>query len=159
MSLQYVIDGYNIIHHPIFTGLCNKKIKDPRSALLDLIKTKRLTGSPKNKAVIVFDGYNNLSCRMEDADEISVIFSGDQTADERINNIVKKSANPKNVFVVSDDKEIKLSAKLAGAKTKSVEEFIGPKIGRQIKEEPLKSELNLSQMFQINAELRKIWLK
>ncbi|MBM3250334.1 MAG: NYN domain-containing protein, partial [Candidatus Omnitrophica bacterium] len=56
MSLQYVIDGYNIINHPQFSRT-QKSPEDPVGSLLWLIRSKRLTGSAKNKVIVVFDGY------------------------------------------------------------------------------------------------------
>ena len=76
--------------------------------------------------------------------------------------MVEASGNPKNVIVVSDDKEIKFFTKAIGAKVVSVEEFMGSKEKLKQKkeqEDTLKLELTYSQMHKINQELRKIWLK
>jgi predicted RNA-binding protein with PIN domain len=160
MSLQYIIDGYNLIHHPLFNKYTAKKSKDSRIALLDFIKINRLCGSPKNKITVIFDGYPDLSARNLDSDEINVIFSRSQTADERIKGIVEKSGNPKNVVVVSDDNEIRFMVKSIGAKVLSVEEFLSRKEKLQARIETLaESKLTYSQMHKINQELRKIWLK
>ncbi len=169
MSLQYVIDGYNIINHPIFRSI-HKAIKDDRKALLELIIHKRLCGSSKNRVIVVFDGYPKITGeRIEDSD-IDVIFSRKETADERIKGIVENSVNIKNIIVVSDDKEIQFFIRSTGARAMGVEEFIGlpfsdgrsAKSGGHLgkdKEDLIKAELTYSQMHKINEELKKIWLK
>jgi len=161
MSLQYVIDGYNLINHPVFKEQANKKIKDRRFALLELIRTKRLCGSSKNKITVVFDGYPGLGDSQglsEGGPKIGVIFSRKETADERIKKMVENSGNPRNTVVVSDDKEVKFFAGSLGAGTISVGEFIGQEeSGRE--KEALKAELTYAQMHLINKELRKLWLK
>jgi len=161
MSLQYIIDGYNLINHQLFTTR-HKKTKDSRIALLELIRLKKLAGSSKNKITVVFDGYSDIQVSKEfDTNNIDVIFSGDRTADERIKRIVEGSAIPKNIRVVSDDKEIKFFVKSCGAEVLSIEEFMKPDkdLLKPQEEESLKPELTYEQMHRINQELRKIWLK
>jgi len=75
--------------------------------------------------------------------------------------MVEKADNPKNVVVVSDDKEITFFAKSCGAKVLNIQEFInrGKKLINLQRPEPLKPELSYTQMHKINQELRRIWLK
>lgn len=163
MSLQFVIDGYNITNHPIFIQRINKKIKNKKSALLDLIRSRRLSGSAKNKVAIVFDGYpcsDDGQCLNLEKGDINIVFSKEETADERIKRIIEGFDNPKNLIIVSDDKEIRFFAKSQCANVLSVEEFIASKEkernARVIEE---KTELTFGQMHEINKELKKIWLK
>jgi len=110
---------------------------------------------------VVFDGHPDLSSRILDKTEINIIFSKSETADERIKKIVEKIGNPNNTLVVSDDKEIIFFAKSFGAKVLNIQEFINRAkylIGSE-KKEPMKPELNYSQIHKINQELRQIWLK
>jgi predicted RNA-binding protein with PIN domain len=163
MSLQYIIDGYNITNHPLFKERVNSKIKNQRFALLELIKRERLAGSSKNKITVVFDGYPN----PEDNPDFSeseagrcIVFSRRETADERIKKMLEGAANPRNAVVVSDDKEVKFFAKAAGGRTLSVEEFIGRRERkRDNKDSSLEPELTYSQRYKITQELRKIWLE
>jgi len=159
MSLQYVIDGYNIINHPQFHRR-HRLSDNPQAALLAFIKTERLTGSPKNKIAIVFDGYPPSGISLDGA-EAGFIFSRKINADEKIKKIVEESANRKNIVVVSDDKEIKFMVKSLGARALGVEEFIAreEKSERGEKKEALKQELNYTQIDAINKELSKLWLK
>jgi len=160
MSLQYIIDGYNIIHHPNLTP-ANKQIQDPKAALLEFIKINRLTGSLKNKITLVFDGYPDASGRSRDDADVEIIFSRHESADERIKRIVESSGRRKNIIVVSDDREIRFCVKAAGATCLGVEEFTHPK-GRPAhlqKTDTHKTELSYSQIQKINQEFKKIWLK
>ncbi len=163
MSLQYIIDGYNIIHHTIFIKQTDRKIKEQKLALLNFIKTKGLGGSAKNKITVVFDGYPSPKDNQDlsNTPHIGIIFSRNITADEKIKMIVEESANRKNIVVVSDDKEIRFIAKLLGARHMGIEDFIAPKSKsqRHVQKEALKPELSYSQMHKINQELRKLWLE
>jgi predicted RNA-binding protein with PIN domain len=155
MSLQFIIDGYNLIHHPLFRQT-PKFTDSPASALLQFITINKLTGSPRNKITVVFDGYPPKSKSMHNDPQINLIFTAKDTADERIKKILESASNPKNIVVVSDDKEIRFFVKSSGGRVMGVDEFIclspSPKTAQ-------KAELTYSQMEKINQELRKIWLK
>ncbi|MDI6606152.1 MAG: NYN domain-containing protein [Candidatus Omnitrophota bacterium] len=157
MSLQFVIDGYNIIKHPLLAST-SRKAKQEWLALIELINAHKLTGSPNNRVVVVFDGYPDSEFPERGLKGINIIFSRRQSADERIKAIVERSAGARNIVVVSDDKEIKFFAKSLGAKVLAVEEFIGPKVKQRRAPQPLKPELSYSQAEGINRELRKLWL-
>ncbi len=159
MSLLYIIDGYNLIHHPKFTP--PKLSPDPRTALIDFILIHKLTGSVKNKATVVFDGYpRTAQLRDTPGDYLEIIFSRRETADCVIKRLLENSASAKNIIVVSDDKEIKIFTRLIGARSWGVEDFICRKDRlSRTQNIPLKPELTYTQMHKINQELRKIWLE
>lgn len=160
MSLQYVIDGYNIIKHSLFTKHAHKKIQDPRIKLQEFIYFNRLCGSRNNKIILVFDGYPD--SRYQEAKlGIEEIFSKKESADEKIKIMVAKSQNAKNIVVVSDDKEIRSFVKSYGAKVEGVEDFLASneKIKENKKEDSFKADLTYTQIHSINNELRHIWLK
>jgi len=164
MSLLYLIDGCNVVNHKFFLQKKKRGLGDSRYMLLDLIRNESLIGSPKNRAIVVFDGYPSRGQDRQD-DNISTIkavFSFDESADDRIRKLLRQSANPKNVAVVSDDKQIMLFARLHNAKTVSVDEFlrisiesVRQKAARSTGED---SKLNYAQADKINRELKKIWL-
>lgn len=159
MSLRYIIDGNNCLHHPDFTH--PKNTPDSRLALSDFILKQKLTGSRKNKVTLVFDGYPRTPQQNQGSqDDIEIIFSRQETADQAIKRILEKAANVKNIVVVSDDKEIRIFTRLIGARSLGVKDFIRRKdklILAQTRE--LKPELTYTQMHKINQELRKIWLE
>ncbi len=158
MSLLYIIDAYNIINH--IQGPIRKKIKDPQRALLEFLKNRRLERNSKSKITVVFDGYPKVAAQKLDETDIDVVFSKEETADARIKRLVQASKNPKNIVVISDDREIRFFVKSIGARSIGVEEFINPQVKPQRKKEDLiKPELNYSQISKINQELKAIWLK
>jgi predicted RNA-binding protein with PIN domain len=160
MSLQYVIDGYNIINHPQFNRK-SRSSSGPCSRLLSFIRQNRLTGSPKNKVIVVFDGYPLSEDTLPPDCAVNVVFSRKISADEKIKRIVEESAGRKNMVVVSDDKEIRFLVRPLGVRLMSVEEFIAPKdksAARRPKDIEAQ-ELTYTQMHKINEELRKIWLE
>jgi predicted RNA-binding protein with PIN domain len=169
MSLQYIIDGYNIIKHPWFARI-NKKIEDKESALLDFIRLNRLCPKSNNKTTVVFDGYPSLSKPHQYKTDIAVVFSRKDTADERIKKMVEASAAPGGIVVVSNDKEIVFFARAMGAKVVTTEAFIAraPIVQRlkasqdkksQGQNEDSEPKISFSSMQKINQELRRIWLK
>jgi len=164
MSLAYIIDGYNIINHPLFAR-AHKKIKNPLNSLSDFIKIKRLCGSLKNKVIIVFDGYCPKGQEPSRAGAgFSLVFSQESSADERIKSMLETAEDRKNIVVVSDDKEIRLFAKYSRVKSIGVEEFFAPAFqvsanASRTQKNLSKQELNYSQVNKINEELKKLWLK
>lgn len=161
MSLVYVIDAYNIINHPAFSRQIPGHIKDVRIALIDFIKTKRPCGNLKaNRAVLVFDGYGDLPPEREGAG-VEIVFSQEITADEYIEGLLEApSGNPKNIFVVSDDKEVRFYGRHAGAGVLGVSEFMAPRPKpKEGVDSDVKVELTYTEADRINQELRKKWLK
>lgn len=88
-----------------------------------------------------------------------VVFSRSESADRRIKKLIELIPNPKNVIVVSDDKEVKFFAKSCRASTESVEDFLSAqkKLARKVARAP-EAEISYTQMHKINEELKKIWL-
>ncbi|MBU0503275.1 MAG: NYN domain-containing protein [Candidatus Omnitrophota bacterium] len=162
MSLQYVVDGYNVIRHASFYP--SKKIRDPKYSLVEYIKNNRLCGSLKNKVIIVFDGFPDAGYSREHICGFEIRFSRETNADDVIKKMLEKELNPRNTLVVSDDREIKFFIRSLGAKPVSVEEFLrkseGKGIGRgKDKNENIKIDLNYTQVHDIDEELKKLWLR
>ena len=157
MPLHYIIDGYNLIKHRCFAPSSN--IHDPRFALIQFLRKEKPYGSSKNKVTIVFDGYSgDLSLR---GLEFEVIFSCESSADERIKEIVEAASTPKNLIVVSDDRQIRDFVKLCGVVSTGIEEFLSfsRKKASSRAVDSSKAELGHKAARKINDELRKIWLK
>lgn len=108
----------------------------------------------------MFDGYPD-ACYKQDNSGARVIFSRNNSADERIKCMLEEQGKTNNTVVVSDDKEIRLFTKACGAKSVNVEEFLSFKGKRSpgSSNSAEDRELNYSQMHEINEELKKIWLK
>jgi len=158
MSIHYVIDGYNIIKHRLFKEKDN--LNESRIALASLIEDKRLCGGEKNKVTIVFDGSSAKFCAKSPA-YCEFIFTENESADQRIKRLVADANNPKEITVVSDDKEIIFFIVALGAKPLGVDEFLGKEEKKfpKAREESSERKLTYTEMSKINAELKKLWLK
>jgi len=162
MSLQYIIDGYNLTHHQLFKLHAKQHHRDDRRALIEFILVNRLCKSTKNTITIVFDGFSDVASRSE-LQGMRLVFSGEISADEKIRGMLESVPARKNIIVVSDDKQIRLHAQSCHAQALTVEEFIQPLLVQKEKERMREaaSEMKLScaEQLEITRELKKIWLK
>lgn len=120
-----------------------------------------MTGSPKNKVTIVFDGYPPSAAPAGNDCGAELIYSRKISADEKIKMLIEQVSGRKEIIVVSDDRQVCQAAKMLGARALGVEEFFSAKENRRcaIKAEPLKQQLNYTQIKHINEELSRLWLK
>lgn len=158
MSLHYIIDGYNCIRHRALAGRIRDR--DFGRGLLRLIEDRRLTGSGKNPLCIVFDGFPSAKNPMIPEVGTKVVFSGDESADDRIKRMVEACGNPRIVVVVTDDRQIQDYVRSLGATVMGVETFASQAEKRRVargadQETPLSAEAQNS----INSEFRKLWLR
>ena len=113
--------------------------------------------------VLVFDGYGPPLEDIPRQDGLLCMFSRAQEADELIKKIVQDSASPKNIVVVSDDKEVRLTSRFLHAQICNVEEFIcgkkNNKAAIDVKLAVGDFKLSYAKMQKINAELKKKWLE
>lgn len=162
MPPHFVIDGYNLIKQ---TTVLNKiNLEDSREALIRFLKISRPQGN--NPVTVVFDGIEGgFYCR--DISGIEVIFSSHQSADDKIKRMVERSPNPKNMVVVTNDREIRSFARLYQAQVKKVEEFLAKfnpletARARQAGGRPYDDNKTLSpqKAGEITEEMKKLWLK
>ncbi len=157
MALHYIIDGYNLVKHRSFVPKTN--IHDPRFALIQFLRREKPCGSLKNKVTIVFDGYSG-GFSPNDF-EFEVVFSCDTSADERIKKMLEALPSPKDLVVVSDDRQIRDFSRLCGAKSIGIEEFLFPAKQKNLprQDDVPKPELGYNAIRKINEELRKKWLE
>ena len=162
MSLQYIVDAYNLINHPAFRPI-SKSVLNIQHALADFIRFNKLTGSKNNSCVLVFDGYPPPPEEIPRQNGLLCMFSRRQEADELIKKIVQDSDSPKNIVVVSDDREVQLTSRFLHAQICSVEEFICDKVNKKSAAEANRDvgdfKLSYIKMQKINTELRKKWLE
>ncbi len=146
----------------------HKKLEDQRNSLIYLIEVFKPYGSDQNKISIVFDGKPGIVGKHR-CSFVTVLFTVDETADEKIKRMVYKAKNKKCFVVVTNDKEIKFYVRSLGANVLSVEEFVS-KIkskdgsgaagkGQVSGKRKAKSPISKSLEHKINQELEKIWLK
>jgi len=163
MSLFYIVDGYNVIKRSTFFD--KKTLRESRDSFFSFIESTRPQGSLKNRLVVVFDGSSEVFGFKEDHC-FEVIFTRGQSADEMIKAMVSDSGHPKNIIVVTDDKELALSVRRQGAKIMSTTEFLKKKIQHSLslrtpacrKDADARFELNIVERERITEEVRRIWL-
>jgi len=118
-----------------------------------------LCGSENNRAWVIFDGYPDSALNNLSSEGLNILFSSDQSADEKIKKILENAGNTRNFVVVSDDKEIISFARLYRAKALSVEKFVTVKTLKPGARDMGESKIGFSAMHKINEELRRLWLK
>ncbi|MDP8212466.1 MAG: NYN domain-containing protein [Candidatus Zapsychrus exili] len=160
MSLQFLLDGYNITNQMHFSA--KDSLEDQRNNLVNFIRTKRPCGSTRNNVTIIFDGKSGISSRRET--DIQVVFPSSISADDKIKKIVEESSLKKNIVVVTDDRDIQHYVSALGAKVMKVSEFLRSnkslsKDRGKVQNNKEKSK-NISKEveFKINSELERIWL-
>jgi len=164
MALRYIIDGYNVVKRvPAWSNL---ELQEARESFLKFIQTNKLTGSPRNKIIVVFDANSayafddGLRGREHRDLSINVVFSRNKTADDRIIEILQAMSNPRDALIVSDDKQLRRCAREYGAQLMNVVGFL--RRSRQDKTKGCdsgKCGLSARQARKITQELEKIWLK
>ena len=176
MSLHFIIDGYNLIKQTPVLDKIN--LNDSREALVRFLKIHRPQGN--NPVTIVFDGSTRFTVNPEHGRRIDgkeggfyspqpaspagsparVIFSQNQSADDKIKRLVENSNNPKNIVVVTNDREIRDFSRQFQAQIKTVEEFLGkfnPSAKKRVS--PEKELLSPGVEAEITGEMKKLWLK
>jgi len=157
MSRHYLIDGYNVVRHPAFSGSGN----DERNALLSCIVNRRLCGSINNRVEVFFDGNPPSFGWQSPYSAVHVVFSGDHSADDEIISRVASSARPRSFCVVSADGRIVSAARACGAQIMDPADFLtaGPKKGPHNREKEEQRPVTPVQRERINEELGRLWLK
>lgn len=155
--LHFILDGYNIINtlSPLKTDSLNRS----RSRLFKILHFYNFTGSPRNKLTVIFDGREDVP-EENYAFPFEVKFSKKEKADDLIERIVRRSANPKQMVVVTNDKGLKRRVSQWGASVREVDDFF-KKISETDMEEDVardKFDLTSRQIDFINEELRSVWL-
>ncbi|MBU1088222.1 MAG: NYN domain-containing protein [Candidatus Omnitrophica bacterium] len=160
MSIHYIIDGYNVIKQVSF--LTGKKLRSGREGLVKFIERYRPQGSSRNAVTLVFDGQADVSSPQL-ISLIKVIFSKGESADAKIKRMVERSKNPKQIVVVTDDKEIMFYCRSIGATVSSVRAFINnsyrAKKSECVEEQEDKPELDSAIAMRITEDLKKLWVK
>ena len=164
MSLHYILDGYNITCQ--ISTLALKDRQNSREGLIRLVEVYKPQGSAHNRVTIVFDGKSGI---LSDArvSSVKVVFSENESADDKIRRIIGDSAKKKQMIVVTDDKELRFSVRALGAEAISVADFLskfkkqGTQVTRGTPAKNKEDEKHISKTleYQITSELERIWLK
>ena len=162
MSLHYLLDGYNIIPQMPLSTL--KKLEDQRQQLIRWIESCRPQGSSRNTVTVVFDGRVGVWGGGAVPSSVQVVFSQEESADEKIIRMVEEAKHKKNVVVVTDDRSLKYAVRAQGAKVSGVQTFLGKvktSAGSAAPACQPETGKHISQTLEhkITSEMAKIWLK
>ncbi len=116
--MPLLIDGYNLMYKlPGQFGRGGNLLRR-RQALLKLL-ADRLSAQERCDTIVVFDArrQNNSLPRWECYQQMMVLYSVQhETADELLIELLSRIANPKEVTVVSSDRQIQCAARVHGAR-------------------------------------------
>ena len=159
MSRHYLLDGYNVIHK--MPQLADKTLERARRGLIRLIESARPQGSRRNAVTVVFDGKAGVWSPEEQSGEVKIIFTKDETADEKIKRMVDASRRRTQMTVVTDDREIRYYVSALGASVLGVEAFCSRMFSadRSPSAPGAPKKITKSLERKINEELEDIWLK
>lgn len=116
---QYIIDGNNLIGKVLSLKILQKKDKQGSREKLAIIIDNYF--SQKNAKVFLhFDGYPKEPIRINN---VSIIYSENLSADEKIKNQISKSKNPRNIIVVTSDNNLTEYARVCSSTVIKCEEF------------------------------------
>lgn len=122
--MDIIVDGYNVIFKISELGANTKKcdIEALRNKFLSILtqyKEKR-----RHKLVVVFDGKGSSVSYKSKISGISVVFpEPGLDADEEIKRMVRNSKRPREIIVVTSDREIKRFVEKYGCKVMGALEF------------------------------------
>ena len=165
MSLQYILDGYNILMRlpELFGKGSAIPFEATREGLIRFLTQHRPQGH--NPATVVFDGYAEMKMDWNWLlrEGMNVIFSEDESADDRIVRLSEHAGNPKATLVVTDDRELSLRARDFNVKVIPIEAFVSKIVKEQksskLPHDDAKKKLSPAEERKITEELRRLWIK
>ncbi|MDP8260680.1 MAG: NYN domain-containing protein [Candidatus Gygaella obscura] len=129
-------------------------MRHSRFQLYKFIQENKFKGSKNNILTVVFDGKEDVISN-ETAEGISIIFSKNKSADCVIMELIESSSQPKNMVLVTDDKELIIFARSKRVKLMPVKQLLAKKKTVIFKK---KMRITTEDARKINRELRNIWL-
>ncbi len=120
--MQYYIDGYNLFFKK---SKATPSFEKKRRSFLEELNA--LTEEMHGEVIIVFDGEKrgNGVFQRSHFKNLEVIYtSSNQTADEYILEFVLAHQSPKNLTIVTSDRELAGRSRQLGAATMSIKEFV-----------------------------------
>jgi predicted RNA-binding protein with PIN domain len=169
MSRHLLLDGYNVLRK--IRRFADLSLEDGRRALIRFVQETRPQGSLRNSVTIVFDGREDV-VSLDFPVDVRVIFSKGENADEAIKRIVQESQTPRDIVLVTEDRELGYFCRSLGAAIWSVAQFTaqarksGEKLRSGVARRPSKAQPAdegkvIGKVFEdkVNRELSKIWLR
>jgi predicted RNA-binding protein with PIN domain len=169
MSRHLLLDGYNVLKK--VSRFADLPLEEGRKALVRFIQDNRPQGSSRNSATIVFDGREDVFS-LDAPKEVRVIFSKGESADEAIKRIVQESPTPRDIVLVTEDRDLGYFCRSFGAEIWTIAQLMSQakKSGEKLRSgvarrprkpgEPTENKV-IGKVFEdkVNREMTKIWLK
>ncbi len=122
MGVTVLLDGYNLIHSGRFPGRKGRSLEEQRDYFIHLIR--QYATQKRRQCIVVFDSKMPFSRQRKKLGRVEVRFSPpNKEADQVIQEIIRRSKNPRTLVVVSSDRAIQHTAKIHGASFLSSEAF------------------------------------
>lgn len=150
--MEYIIDGLNVIKTSFIKKYETISIEKGKEFLIDILE--RYKGKhPSIDFTIVFDGFAS-QIKFSTQRRIKIIYSCDITADEKIREMLENKRNKNQIFVVSDDVQIREFTKILGANPLKVMEFLELvyPIERKDKREKILKEKEIDYSIKVKIE-------
>jgi predicted RNA-binding protein with PIN domain len=149
MSLQYLIDGYNLLY--ALPEMPAGSWQDKRASLVRWLQDRRPYG--QNRVIVVFDSREGLGDQTREG-EFQIIYTAGETADDWISRRVRDVANPRVLVVVTDDQGLRRLIRGTGAKWISTKDFTRGSFSPKRKPQAADN----APYDDITEELKKKWL-
>ncbi len=109
--LNYIIDGNNLIGK--ISSLMQLQKKDKQASREKLVNIlDRFFSNKKAHVTLHLDGHSGLGIN---STRMKIVYSENQTADERIKKQIAQSKSPRNIIVVTSDSNISQFAKVCSS--------------------------------------------
>lgn len=134
------------------------KLEDQRQQLIQWIESRAPQGSLRNTVTVVFDGRSDVWGGGAVPSPVQIIFSREESADEKIIRMVEEAAHKKSVVVVTDDRSLQYSVRALGAKVSGVQTFLGQGAPVPVRRPESGKDISKTLEHKITSEFTKIWL-
>ncbi|MDR3666898.1 MAG: NYN domain-containing protein [Ignavibacteriaceae bacterium] len=146
---HYIIDGNNLIGKiGSLQKLQNKNKQSTREKLAFKLEDY-FHDKPNIKVSLHLDGFPGQSIKVQN---IRIIYSGKKTADDEIKSQIGNEKNPRNVILVSSDRQLKDFASVCGCDCISSEDFSKSIMPRSPEDEEQKRQDELN-----NDDFKKLF--
>jgi len=153
------------------SALQRETLEERRRALISFIERQKPQGSLNNRVTVVFDGNPDMFGGIASA-TVKVVFSQGESADDKIKGIVAGSRNPKDIIVVTDDRDIQYAVRALRARVSTSQEFVnkakslkqnrgasGRSPARHKTSWETQKYISKTEEDKINSEFGDIWLR
>ena len=117
---HYIIDGNNLLGKERLLIQLQKKDKQQSREKLAFMLS-RYFGKGKASVSLHFDGFEREVIRVAN---IRIVYSGNNSADDKIKTEIENSKNPKNIILVTSDSNLMEFGKVCSCKVIKSEDFV-----------------------------------